>query len=161
MTSVVDRRAFIAGNLGLLAAPLVAEAQSAGHVYRIGLLYGSTGFDPNAEPRERALIDGLRERGYVVGQNLVVELRSAYGNFERLPELAAELVKIPVDLILVPGSGQARVAKQATATIPIVFCAIGGDPVQLGLVASLAHTGGNLTGTTAFSVQILGSVSSS
>jgi putative ABC transport system substrate-binding protein len=135
----------------LLAAPLGAEAQPAGKVYRIGLLYGVSGFDPTADPTERALVDGLRERGYVLGQNLVIELRSAYGKWERLPELAAELVKIPVDLILVPGPQHAQVAKQATATIPIVFGAIYGDPVQTGLVGSLARPGGNVTGTTAVS----------
>jgi putative tryptophan/tyrosine transport system substrate-binding protein len=135
--------------LALLAATLVPEAQPAGKVYRIGLLYGVTGFDPSADPTERAWVEGLREHGYVIGQNLVIELRSAYGKWDRLPELAAELVKIPVDLILVPGARQARVAKQATATIPIVFGAMYGDPVQAGLVASLARPGGNVTGTTA------------
>src|SRR5262245_312491 len=142
--------------LALLAAPLAANAQQpAGKVYRIGILYASTGFDPNADPTERALIDGLREHGYVVGQNLLIEFRSAYGKFERLPELAAELVAIPVDLILVPGPWQVRAAKQATATIPIVFGALGVDPVEDGLVASLARPGGNVTGTTTFTSQIL------
>ena len=142
--------------LALLAAPLVAEAQPAAKIYRIGLLYGFAGFDPSADPTERALVDSLREHGYVIGQNLVIELRSAYGKWERLPELAAELVRIPVDLILVPGLRQARAAKQATATIPIVFGAFGVDPVQQGLVQSLARPGGNVTGTTAYSSHILG-----
>ena len=142
--------------LALLAAPLVADAQPAGKVYRIGLLYGFAGFDPSADPTERALVDSLREHGYVIGQNLVIELRSAYGKWERLPELAAELVRIPVDLILVPGLRQARAAKQATATIPIVFGAFGVDPVQQGLVQSLERPGGNVTGTTAYSSHILG-----
>jgi putative ABC transport system substrate-binding protein len=133
----------------LLLVPLAADAQPAGKVYRIGLLYGFSGFDPSADPTERALVEALREHGYVVGQNLVIELRSAYGKWERLPDLAAELVKIPVDLILVPGQRQARVAKQATATIPIVFGALYGDPVQAGFVDSLARPGGNMTGTTA------------
>jgi hypothetical protein len=93
----MDRRAFIAGTLALLAAPLAAKAQPSGKVYRIGLLYGVTGFDPSADPTERALVDGLSEHGYVIGQNLVIELRSAYGKWERLPDLAAELVRIPVD----------------------------------------------------------------
>jgi putative tryptophan/tyrosine transport system substrate-binding protein len=154
---VIDRRAVLSGlGAGLLALPLAAVAQQAGRVYRIGLLYGVTGFDPSADPTERALVDGLREHGYVLGQNLVIELRSAYGKFERLPELAVELVRIPVDLILVPAARQARAAKQATATIPIVFGALGVDPVQAGLVESLAHPGGNVTGTTALSLQILG-----
>jgi putative ABC transport system substrate-binding protein len=143
--------------LALLAAPLAADAQQpAGKAYRIGILYGSTGFDPDADPTERALIDGLREHGYVVGQNLVIEFRSAYGKFERLPELAVELARIPVDLILVPGPRQARAAKQATATIPIVFGAMPVDPVQFGLVESLARPGGNVTGTTTISSGLLG-----
>jgi putative ABC transport system substrate-binding protein len=142
--------------LALLAAPLAADAQPAGKVYRIGLLYGFAGFDPSADPTERALVDSLREHGYVIGQNLVIELRSAYGKWERLPDLAAELVRIPVDLILVPGLRQARAAKQATATIPIIFGAFGVDPVQQGLVQSLARPGGNVTGTTAYSSHILG-----
>jgi len=135
--------------LALLAVPLAPSAQPAGKVYRIGLLYGVTGFDPSADPTERALVDGLREHGYVLGQNLVIEFRSAYGKWERLPDLATELVQIPVDLILVPGQRHVRVAKDATATIPIVFGAISGDPVQAGLVGSLARPGGNVTGTTA------------
>ena len=81
--------------LGLLAAPLAVGAQPPGKVWRIGILYASTGFDPSADPTKRALVDGLREHGYVVGQNLVIEFRSAYGKFERLPELAVELVRIP------------------------------------------------------------------
>ena len=153
----MDRRALIrALSVAVLCPPLAGEAQTAGKVYRIGLLYASTGFDPSADPTERALIDGLREHGYVVGQNLVIELRSAYGKRERLPELAVELVRIPVDLILVPGVGQARAAKQATTTIPIVFGALSGDPVQTGLVESFARPGGNVTGTTALTYQILG-----
>jgi putative tryptophan/tyrosine transport system substrate-binding protein len=139
-----------------LATPLVANAQPARRVYRIGLLYASIGFDPKADPTERALVDGLREHGYALGQNLVIELRSAYGKRERLPELAVELVRIPVDLILVPSPGQAAAAKQATTTIPIVFGALPVDPVQVGLVESLARPGGNVTGTTASSAQIMG-----
>jgi putative tryptophan/tyrosine transport system substrate-binding protein len=152
----VERRGFIVGTFALLAAPLECDAQPPGKIYRIGLLYGVTGFDPSADPTERALVEGLRERGYVIGQNLVIELRSAYGKWERLPDLAGELVKIPVDLILVPGPRQARVAKEATSTIPIVFGAFGVDPVELGVVQSLAHPGGNVTGTTTHTTRILG-----
>jgi putative ABC transport system substrate-binding protein len=152
----VDRRAFVPGITAVLAAPLAAEAQTVGKVHRIGLLYATTGFDPSRDPTERALVDGLREHGYVLGQNLVIELRSAYGKRERLPELADELVKIRVDLILVAGPGQARAARQATATIPIVFGALSVDPVQMGLVESLGRPGGNVTGTTALSSQISG-----
>jgi putative ABC transport system substrate-binding protein len=141
----------------LLAAPVAGEAQSTGKVYRIGILYAaSPEFNPNAEPTDRALVDGLREHGYVVGQNLVIEFRTAFGKRERLPELAVELVKIPVDLILVPGATHTRAAKQATATIPIVFGALPADPVQAGLVDSFARPGGNVTGTTALPDQIEG-----
>ncbi len=91
-----------------------------------------------------------------MGQNVVIEFRSAYGKRERLPDLAAELVKIPVDLILVPGQRQAGAARQATATIPIVFGALYGDPVQAGLVQSLARPGGNITGTMAVGPLLMG-----
>jgi len=139
---VIDRRAVLSGlGAGLLAMPLALDAQPAGKVYRIGILHETTEFDLNADPNERALIDGLRQHGYVAGKNLVVQFRSAYGKRERLPELAVELVRIPVDLILVLGTGQARAAKQATATIPIVFGALPSDPVQAGLVESLARQG--------------------
>jgi ABC-type uncharacterized transport system substrate-binding protein len=154
---MIDRRAVLAGlGASVFSVRRVAVGQTAGRVYRIGLLYGVSGFDPSADPTERALVDGLREHGYVLGQNLVIELRSAYGKWERLPELAVELVQIPVDLILVPGLRQARAAKQATETTPIVFGAFGVDPVQQGLVQSLARPGGNVTGTTAYSSHILG-----
>jgi putative ABC transport system substrate-binding protein len=152
----VERRGFIVGTLSLLAAPLAAWAQQTGKVYRLGILYESTGYDPNADPTERAFIEGLREHGYVVGQNLIIDFRSAYGKPERLPDLAGELVKIPVDLILVPGRRQAGAAKQATATIPIVFGALYGDPVQAGLVQSLARPGGNVTGTMAVGPRLIG-----
>jgi len=102
----------------LLAAPLAAEAHSTEKVYRIGILYAaSPEFNPNADPADRAIVNGLREHGYVVGQNLVIEFRTVVGKRERLPEPAVELVKIPVDLILVPGVSHARAAKQATEVI--------------------------------------------
>jgi putative ABC transport system substrate-binding protein len=144
--------------LVLLAAPLAARAQQqVGKVYRIGILYAaSPEFNPNADPTDRAIVEGLREHGYVVGQNLVIEFRTAYGKRERLPELAVELVKIPVDLILVPGAAHTRAAKQATTTIPIVFGALPGDPVEMGLVQSLARPGGNVTGTTARALPLFG-----
>src|SRR5262249_39492172 len=87
--SVMNKWALDSSLIGpLLVAPLAIEAQPPGKVYRIGLLYGVTGFDPSADPTERALVDGLRGHGYVIGQNLVIELRSAYGKWERLPGLA-------------------------------------------------------------------------
>src|SRR5687768_1373952 len=116
--------------IALLTAPLAAEAQSAEKVYRIGILdqlLRNTGF---AEFRQ-----GLRDLGYVDGRNIIIEYRSSEGKSERLPTLAADLVRTKVDLIYaVAGSGQA--AKNATTTIPIVF-AFESDPVTAGLVASL------------------------
>lgn len=95
----------------------------------------------------------LAERGYVEGQNLVIEYRRAEGKIERLPELAAELVRLPVDVILAPGNTAARVAKEATSTIPIVM-AVSIDPVGSGLVASLARPGGNVTGLTVLAPEL-------
>ena len=129
--------------LGLLLAPLAAEAQPAGKVYRVGFL-GGAGPSP---PLLEALRAGLRDRGYVEGRNLAFESRYAEEKHDRLPALAAELIGLPVDGLVV-GSHQATdVAKAASRTTPIVFVAIG-DPVASGRVASLARPGGNLTGLT-------------
>jgi len=132
--------------LGLLVAPLVADAQQSTNVHRIGWL--SADFPPPSSAshaREEAFRQGLRELGYVEGQNLVIESRYAEGRAEWLPDLAAELVRLPVDLILVGASASALMAQQATTTIPIVFFSTS-DPVGRGLVASLARPGGNITG---------------
>src|SRR5258705_8834335 len=104
----MERRAFLAVSAALFAAPLAAEAQQAGRVYRIGVLFGGTsGADmAGPEPRSellRPFLQGLRELGYVEGQNLVIERRSAEGKPERLPDLAAELVRLNVDMILASG----------------------------------------------------------
>jgi ABC-type uncharacterized transport system substrate-binding protein len=139
-----------------LITPLAAEAQPAGKVWRIGVLYASVGFYPDTEPLDRAFVQGLREHGYVVGRDLVIEFRSAYGKFDRLPGLAAELVRLPVDVIAVPGPYQGQAAKAATNTIPIVLLGLGTDPVAEGLVASLARPGGNVTGLVYLSHDLLG-----
>ncbi len=132
--------------LGLLVGPLPAEAQQTGKVYRIGFIdfrLRST----TTDPRFIALRQGLRELGYVEGQNLVLEYRSAKGKRERLPEVAAELVRLKVDVIVTSGSPRAiRAAKRATRTIPIVMPSIAVDPVETGFVVSLARPGGNNTG---------------
>jgi ABC-type uncharacterized transport system substrate-binding protein len=136
----VDRRAFLAGAVALLAAPLAAESQPAGKVYRIGILVpGST------SPQIHAFREGLRDLGYVEGQNLAIEYRSAEDRLERLAGLAAELVTLKVDIIYANVTPAAQAAKNATQTIPIVFGA-SSDPVDYGLVASLARPGGNITG---------------
>jgi putative tryptophan/tyrosine transport system substrate-binding protein len=152
------RRALLTRGLivGILWLPLAAAAQPATKIHRLGILYASVGFFPDTEPVDRALLRGLREHGYVPGQNLALEFRSAYGKFDRLPELAAELVGVPVDLILVPGLAQARAAQGATKTIPILFVAFWDDPVGWGLVQSFARPGGNVTGLTASSGEIVG-----
>jgi putative ABC transport system substrate-binding protein len=129
-----------------LLAPLVAEAQQAGRIYRVGV--------PWIPPREdvlpliRVLEDGLRERGYGVGQNLVIDHRFADGQPERLPNLIADLVRLNVDVLVVGLNPVAIAARQATSTIPIVTT-IATDPVNAGLVKSLARPGGNLTGLSA------------
>jgi putative ABC transport system substrate-binding protein len=124
-----------------LAAPLAAEGQQSGTVYRFGFLAGSSA--PSRLIRD--IRDALAPLGYTEGQNLVIEARHADAKLERLPALAAELVALKVDLILTDGTPAARAAKQATTTIPIVFN-LAADPVEQGLVDSLARPGGNLTG---------------
>jgi putative ABC transport system substrate-binding protein len=129
-----------------LTAPVVAEAQPAAKVYRIGFL-GTFPTDPQSAPH-RAFVQGLREHGYVEGQNLHIERRFSEGKPERLPALVAELVSLRVSVILTAASAPSRAAKDATATIPIVFVAVA-DPVGMGLVTSLARPGGNVTGLSA------------
>jgi putative tryptophan/tyrosine transport system substrate-binding protein len=141
---VINRRTFLAGTGAvLLAAPLAAEAQQAGRVYRIGVL--STAGPEQESFVWSALRGQLRERGWVEGQNLVLEWRYAEAKYERLPDLAAELVRLEPDLIMARGGPGAAAAKRATATIPIVMYGAT-DPVGIGLVQSLARPGGNVTG---------------
>jgi putative tryptophan/tyrosine transport system substrate-binding protein len=139
--------------LSLLTRPLTAEAQPAPTVPRIGVL---AAFSLTAEARNRdAFRQGLRDLGYVEGQNIAIEYRDAEGQVERLPALAAELVRFPVDVLVTTGGNAARAAQHATRTIPIVLAA-GGDPVGSGLVASLAQPGGNLTGLSLMSAELEG-----
>jgi putative ABC transport system substrate-binding protein len=146
MTSVTTRRTFL-GTLagGLLAASRVAHAQPAGKVHRIGYLgAGSSTSNPHLPGAFR---QGLRELGWIEGQNIVIEYRFAEGRLDRLPDLAAEVVRLKVDIITASPTPAALAAKNATGTIPIVFTSVP-DPVGLGLVASLARPGGNVTGLT-------------
>src|SRR6266568_5831703 len=131
--------------------PLTAAAQQVAKVARIGYL--ATNLAGNPHGRE-AFRQGLRDLGYVEGRNLVIEYRSAEGKLERLPALAAELVALKVDVIVAPGTPAALAAKQATKTIPIVFTAV--DAVTSGLVTSLARPGGNVTGLSAFTPELVG-----
>jgi putative ABC transport system substrate-binding protein len=140
--------------LGLLAAPLAAEAQQAGKVYRIGLLDYSEP-DPARQAWWNVFRQQMRELGYVEGQNVSFEPRWGQGDNARLPKLAAELAGLKVDLLVTGGTSAAVAAKRATSTIPIVM-ATGGDPVALGLVASLRQPGGNVTGTTSINSELAG-----
>ncbi len=148
----------------ILASTQLAEAQQAGKVYRIGRL--SVG-SPRSQrrikskrsrqgsPNTIAFRQRLRELGYVVGQNLIIERRSAKGKHERLPEVAAELVRLKVDVIVTSSAQPAiRAAQRATRTIPIVMGGVHGDPVEAGFVASLARPGGNITGLTSISAKL-------
>jgi putative ABC transport system substrate-binding protein len=132
----------------LFAAPLAAQAQQAGKIYRIGMLETA----PMA--RNVANLDafrqGLRELGYIEGRNFVIEYRSDDGRNERAPDLATELIRLKVDVIVTRGTPAVLAAKNATTTIPIVMTA-SGDPVGTGAVASLSRPGGNVTGLSAFS----------
>jgi putative ABC transport system substrate-binding protein len=130
--------------LSLVLAPFVAEAQQPGKVYRVGILTNKAS-DPAKARQWQALRLGLRERGWIEGENMLIEYRWAEGNFTRLPELAADLVRLKVDLIVTRSSTFVQAAKEATPSIPIVFL-IHADPVGTGHVTSLARPGSNITG---------------
>jgi putative ABC transport system substrate-binding protein len=148
----VDRRAFISTLAGgLLAAPLAAEAQPAGKVYRIGILGNVPLSDTEGARLWGALTQGLRELGYVEGQNLIVEHLSTEGRSERLAALAAELVRWKPDVIVVPNNSNALAARKATQTIPIVAATFS---EASGLITNLARPGGNVTGLTLFAPEI-------
>jgi len=149
----MNRRTFLCGlTLGTLALPFAAEAQQAGKVPRIGFLfYGSPGPSPEID----AFRQGLRELGCIEGQNITIEYLFASGRVERLPELAAELVRLKLDVIVTPGTPASVAAKQATSTIPIVFAGVA-DAVGAGLVVNFARPGGNITGLTGISAELGG-----
>jgi putative ABC transport system substrate-binding protein len=142
----MDRRAFITlMGASMLAAPLAVEAQQAGTVHQVGFV--SLGARPTRQGILRKLLDAMRELNYVESQNLVVRLAVAEGKPERLPGLVAELVQAKVDVIVTTSTQETLAAKQATSTIPIVMTLVP-DPVEQGLVASLARPGNNVTGLT-------------
>ena len=131
----------------LFALCFPVGAQQSAKVPRIGYLTGATRDGQSA--RIESFRQGLRERGYVEGQSIAIEYRYAEGKRDRLPELAAELVRLKVDIIVVAGGdGPIRAAKNATKTIPIVMTGTGPDPVEAGFIESLARPGGNVTGLT-------------
>src|SRR5215470_4018232 len=140
----VERRTFMAMVAGgFVAAPLAAYAQQAGKVPRIGFL--SLTFPSDRPPLLDAFRQRLHELGWVEGQNIVIDYRYAEGRVDRLPDLAAELVRLKVDLIVSEGTQGVTAARNATETIPIVMITVR-DPVGTGLIASLARPGGNVTG---------------
>jgi putative tryptophan/tyrosine transport system substrate-binding protein len=149
-----------------LAAPLPSDGQQPAKIYRVGFLAGNM-FAPTEEahpqkcpttgyPNWQAFVEGLRERGYIPGQNLAIECRWTDGQEEeRAPALAAELVGLKPDLIVATSTAKVRAVKQVTGTIPIVMVGVL-DPVRRGLVASLAHPGGNVTGLTDKPMEMVG-----
>ncbi len=138
----------------LFATPLASFAQPRGAMPRIGFLLSET-LSGQPATRVDALRAGLRDHGYVEGRNLAIEIRSADGSYDRLPGLAAELVRLKVDVLVPFGIKALVAAKGATTTIPIVIPATTSDLVALGFVASLARPGGNITGSTALGPEIM------
>jgi putative ABC transport system substrate-binding protein len=150
----IRRREFVFTLGGAAAWPLAAHAQQAGKLPVIGYLSpGSVAPGPLA--RHDAFQEGLRELGYVDGKNIAIVYRFADGKFDRLAELAAELVRLKVDVIVSVVTQASIAAKDATSTIPIVIVSVG-DPVGSGLVASLARPGANITGTAAMTAEVIG-----
>jgi putative ABC transport system substrate-binding protein len=150
MTKKITRRTFCSM---LLALPFPVRAQQPGKIFRIGYL---TVTSLSAIPaRTEAFRQGLHELGYIEGKNIIIEWRSAEGKLDRLPALAAELVRLKVDIIVTTGGVVTRAAKEATSTIPIVM-AQDPDPVGSGFVASLARPGGNITGLSTLSPELNG-----
>jgi putative ABC transport system substrate-binding protein len=147
---MIRRRKFITLLGGAAAWPLAARAQQS-KVARIGVLYIGLA---DAESFKKELRDGLRELGYVEGQNIAFEFRSAEGKLDRLPELASELVRLKVDVIVALYVPSALAAKQATREIPIVI--IAAEPIETGIVASWARPGGNITGVALMSAALVG-----
>ena len=138
----------------LLAVAVIADAQQPKKVHRIGYLSSSD--SASDSPRFEAIRLALHDLGYIEGQNIAGEYRYAEGKLDRLPDLAAELVRLKVDIIVVGGDIPTRAAKKATKTIPIVIMGTGSDPVAAGLVESLARPGGNVTGITTLTRELGG-----
>jgi putative ABC transport system substrate-binding protein len=158
VTRRMTRRAFtrdlaaLVGSLGLVCLPLKADAQQTASPRRIGLLQWVGGFPAGSEGAQQ-FRKGLLDAGYVEGRDVVIEWRSADGDYDRLPKLAADLVQRNVEVIIVESTAAAQAAKRATSTIPIVM-AIVADPVGSGLVTNLAHPGGNVTGLSQMALEI-------
>jgi putative ABC transport system substrate-binding protein len=147
---VIERRAFLAGAAALLAAPRTAEAQQAGKLPRVGILLLSD----SSQSVVDAFRQGLRELGHVEGQTIALELRWAEGKEEHFPRLASELVHLKVDVIFATVAAAAQAAKTATKAIPIVTAV--NDPIAAGFVANVARPGGNITGLSMMSPEVVG-----
>jgi len=148
----MERRVFLLALADfLLTSGYVAKAQPTGKIPRIGYLAARS----SPEPRDEAFRQGLRDLGYIESKNIVIEYRYAQGKIEQLPGFVAEMIRLNVDVIVATGTPAAQRAKEATGTIPIVI-ATGDDPVEMGLVASLAHPSGNVTGVTTMATELRG-----
>ena len=148
MTVTIGRRELLAALGGAAAAwPLVGRAQKGAKIPRIGII--------DDEPLWDSFRQGLRDLGYIENQNIAIEYRSAESKVDRFAQAARELVSLPVNIVVVFGSTEARAAQQATSTVPIVMIAIG-DPVRAGFAVSLARPGGNMTGNSYLSPDLIG-----
>jgi putative ABC transport system substrate-binding protein len=148
----MDRRRFLLTSLaGAFVVPFAVEAQQAGKRYRIGVLLPLS----VTPPILRTFVGGMRDLGWIENQGFVTEPRYADGRLDRLPELAAELVRVKVDVLVAMGTPAALAAKHATATIPIVFGLVG-EPVGVGVVPNLARPGGNVTGMSLYGPEVFG-----
>jgi len=153
LRSLIVRSAFMVSvAVGMLAVPFLAPAQAPQKVFRVGHL-AAPGRTPDGAP-PRPLREALRGLGYVEGQNIAYEARFAEGKLERLPDLAAELVRLKVDVIMAQGGAAIEAARRATSTIPIVIAPASGDAMAVGWIATLARPGANITGLTDESVQL-------
>ena len=152
----IDRRRFVAAAVGaVFARPLVASAQTPAALRRVGFLAAADSSDANFQRFLGVFRARLAELGHVEGRSIAIESRWAGGRYERLPDLAAELVRLKVELIVTASVPAIRAAREATMTIPIVMAAVV-DPVATGLVASLARPGGNVTGLSVMSPELVG-----
>jgi putative ABC transport system substrate-binding protein len=151
----MERKLALTSSVLLLALLAFAEAEPQVKVRKIGYLHASSDTDMRVAQQREAFRQGLRERGYHEGRDVVIEFRYAAGNIERFPDLTTELVKLKVDVIIAPGTRATFAAAQVTKTIPIIMVAVS-DPVSSGFVASLARPGGNVTGMSNVSPELSG-----
>jgi putative ABC transport system substrate-binding protein len=149
----MERRTFVVGMVAMVAAPITGEAQP-GKTARVAVLVPGS-LDSQAVDTQNAFRQALRERGWIEGQNLVLDFRYADNRYERLPDLAKELVALKPDAIFAVASPASQAAIHATSTIPIVFETLG-DAASAGLVAELARPGGNVTGISGFAPELIG-----